>query len=290
MNQIAALTNETPQQARTQGPSVPATAANRPAPPPAQFQAPAPGSLIEAIFQMAARPDLDMDRFGQLMEWQEKLEARQARKAYFDAMALLQKELPTVDAKGAIVIHHKDDANKPVEQRRIIQSTKYARWEDINDALRGPLAAHGFALTFKADREADRVIVTGILSHREGHSEQTVLPLAIDTTGSKNNVQAVGSSIAYGKRYTAGMLLNFTSRAEADRDDDGKGAGELDARSDRITPDQLAQLRQEIDAHGVDEAKFCAFMLIDRLEDMPVAMLEPGLAHVRRRKPAPARS
>jgi hypothetical protein len=42
-----------------------------------------------------------------------------------------------------------------------------------------------------------------VLSHELGHSEETTMTLPLDTSGSKNNVQAVGSSTSYGKRYTA---------------------------------------------------------------------------------------
>ena len=48
------------------------------------------------------------------------------------------------------------------------------------------------------------------------------MELPVDTTGSKNAVQAVGSSTAYGKRYVMEALLNLTSRGQ---DDDGKRGG-----------------------------------------------------------------
>jgi hypothetical protein len=60
--------------------------------------------------------------------------------------------------------------------------------------------------------------------HRGGHSEEATKFYPADTSGSKNAIQAIGSSISYGKRYTASALLNLTSRKE---DDDGaKGGGE----------------------------------------------------------------
>jgi hypothetical protein len=101
-----------------------------------------------------------------------------------------------------------------------VQST-YAKWEDINDAIRPVLHEHGFALSFRVKRVENAISVTGILSHEDGHSEETTLELPSDTSGSKNAVQAVGSSLSYGKRYTAMALLNITSRAPMDRDDDG---------------------------------------------------------------------
>ncbi|HET9820175.1 MAG TPA: ERF family protein, partial [Rhodanobacteraceae bacterium] len=50
----------------------------------------------------------------------------------------------------------------------------------------------------------------------DGHREETSITLPADTSGSKNAVQAVASSTSYGKRYTAGALLNLTSHGEDD--------------------------------------------------------------------------
>src|SRR3546814_10944018 len=89
---------------------------------------------------------------------------------------------------------------------------KYALWEDIIEAIRDLLSEHGFALSFRTGRENDQITVTGILSHRDGHSEETTIFLPLDTTGAKNAVQGVGSSPRYGKRYAAPHLLHLPLR------------------------------------------------------------------------------
>ncbi|MNE66080.1 ERF superfamily protein [compost metagenome] len=79
-----------------------------------------------------------------------------------------------------------------------------------------------------------------MLSHRDGHRETTSILLPADATGSKNAVQAVASSVSYGKRYTAGALLNFTTTGE---DDDGQGAIPTQQPDEPvITQRQAAQL------------------------------------------------
>jgi hypothetical protein len=74
---------------------------------------------------------------------------------------------------------------------------------------------HGFALTFRTDF-TNGITVTGVLSHSAGHREETSITLPADASGSKNAVQAVASTVSYGKRYTAGALLNLTSHGEDD--------------------------------------------------------------------------
>jgi hypothetical protein len=64
-----------------------------------------------------------------------------------------------------------------------------------------------------------------------------------DATGSKNSVQAVGSSITYGKRYAAGALLNFVAGDEKE-DDYGTLAGQVSEAEQLVNGEQLAALEK----------------------------------------------
>jgi hypothetical protein len=167
------------------------------------------GGLLEVIARAARDPNVDIDKMERLLEMQERVLSRQAREAYATALAELQPRLPVISERGKIL-------NKDKQ----VQST-YAYWEDVNESIRPLLAEHGFSLSFRTGRNGQDVTVTGVLAHREGHSEETTITLPSDGSGSKNAVQAVGSSTSYGKRYTAFALLNITSKGE---DDDGATA------------------------------------------------------------------
>jgi hypothetical protein len=218
-------------------------------------------ALIAMIERVALNPDVDIDKMERLLQMQERIMDRNAKAAFIGALADMQPKLPVIGRKGNITIHKKDaektDAN-------IIQKTPYALWEDINDAIRPLLAEHGFTLTFRFKKEADRVEVTGILSHRQGHFEETTLSLPMDTSGSKNNVQAIGSSTSYGKRYAAIALLNITTRGE---DDDGKAAD----GPKLITDEQEMQLRDLAESVGANLPAFLKWLKIERLGDLPAA-------------------
>ena len=86
-------------------------------------------------------------------------------------------------------------------------------------------------------RQADGggLIITGWLVHDNGHRVSASLPLPIDTGPGRNNVQAMGSTLSYGKRYTAEMLLNIVREGD---DDDGKRGG-----TKYITEAQAEELR-----------------------------------------------
>ena len=200
------------------------------------------GAAILSMIERAARdPAVDINKMERLFEMQQQAAERRARAEYLAAFSALQAELPPVERKGT------GHNNK-----------RYARFEDLVSAVRPHLAKHGFSLSFRVERQAAEINVAGVLGHSGGHSETTSLPLPADASGSKNNVQAWGSAISYGKRYVALTLLGI---ATEDEDDDGKKAGS----GPTITDDQAMTLREMIEATGTDEAAFCKYLGIERL-------------------------
>lgn len=182
-------------------------------------------TIMSIIQQVAMSPDADIDKMERLMAMHERFQAQQAKQQYDDALAQMQEEMPVIGERGGI----KDKSGR-------IQST-YALWEDINEMIKPVMAKYGFALTFRTPRNERGIEVEGVLSHRAGHREVTSIVLPVDTSGSKNGVQAVASSVSYGKRYTAGLLLNITTTGE---DDDGNGpAAKI---TPRVTSAQAAKL------------------------------------------------
>lgn len=167
-------------------------------------QEPEGATLLAVISRAAADPQTDVGKMERLMAMYERIEAKRAETAFADALSEMQSELPSVGERGK------------VEGRY-----SYALWEDINAAVKPVLQKFGFALSFRTDF-TDGIAITGVLTHRAGHSERTTIKLPSDPSGNKNAVQAIASSVSYGKRYTAGALLNLTSHGE---DDDAFSTG-----------------------------------------------------------------
>lgn len=196
-------------------------------------------SLIERV---SADPNLPLERVEQAFAFYQRVQADQARRAYYAAFAAMQPELPLVEKRGR---GHNDK--------------KYARFEDVMQDIRPKLALHGFSISFRTSNKDGRVIVTGVLAHRDGHAEETTLDLPSDTSGSKNAVQAIGSSTSYGKRYITFSLLGIAAR---DEDDDGKAAGAGEAVSDK----QAAELRKLVTETG---GNIDGFLRIAQAETIP---------------------
>jgi hypothetical protein len=238
---------------------------------PAPEIAPALVSETAAVIQMIERaardPSVDLDKMERLMLMKERNDARLAKQAFAAALADMQEHLPVIEERGKI------DIGKGKPQ-------SYALWEDINEAIKPVLSKFGFALSFRTGREGDKIIVTGILLHRAGHSEETTMHLPIDGSGSKNAVQSVGSSTSYGKRYTAGALLNLTSRIREDRDDDGKASG----AATTINEDELAALNNLIAETDTDIGAFCKVCKVDFLAELTIEKFPAAIAKLQAKK------
>lgn len=229
-------------------------------------------SLMDVISRAAADPNTDVDKLERLLGMYERITAQQAKAAYTTALAEMQPKLPVIDERGAI----------STDKGKTVQST-YAKWEDINDAIRPLLSEHGFALSFRTGIGADgKIAVTGVLSHRDGHQEETTMTLPHDSSGSKNAVQAVGSSTSYGKRYVTIALLNITSRVKQDRDDDGKTADPSFYINDEQVSDLIA-LMEEVKA---DRAGFLKYMGATSLGDIPARQFPKALQALQAKRKA----
>ena len=210
-----------------------------------------PADVLSIISRAAADPKTDVVKMAALVEMYERLKAQQAKVAYMAALSRMQPELPLIGRRGEI-------KNKTGG----VQS-RYALWEDIVTVTTPILSKHGFALSFRTVSNNGQLSITGVLSHAEGHSEETSLPLPMDTSGSKNDVQAVGSSVSYGKRYTASALLNLRAGEE---DDDGQQGQKVEL----ISEAQVADLNALLTETNSDKAKFLTYIKAPSLESIPV--------------------
>lgn len=235
------------------------------APAPAPVPQTESAALISMIERAARDPSVDIDKMQRLFEMHERMQATTAKREFWGAFAVMQPKLPTIGRNGAIKTNEKDQAgNKTGKQ---VKQSKYALWEDIDEAARPVYTAHGFSLSFRITQTPERLTTTAVLAHQCGHSEETSFSSPIDNSGSKNNVQGWGSAFSYGKRYTGTALLNIVTRGE---DDDGKAAG----APSTITEEQVIELRDMIIAVDADEKRFCAHGGFEKLADIPASQFE----------------
>jgi hypothetical protein len=207
-------------------------------------------AVMQTIERIAMNPDADPAKLEKMLDMQERILDRNARMEYDAAMADLQAEMPEVERLA-------DGHN-----------SKYAKFEHILAAIKPHLKKHGFSITHRERIEDHAIYVTGILSHRGGHREETTLPLPPDDSGKKNPVQAIGSSIEYGRRYTTNSLLGIATK---DADVDGGQPEDPQKRGpETITREQVKHLMALIREAKTDPETVCKKVRVDVLHNIQV--------------------
>ncbi len=168
-----------------------------------------PAPAVTMFERLASDPNVPVDKLKELVELQERIMAHNAKAEFDAAFAQMQGDIPAITERGEIAVNG-------------VVRSKYARYEDIMAVVKPVLQQHGFALRHRNTFENGNNKIVGILSHRSGHSEEDEFVAQADTSGSKNAIQALGSTRAYGQRYTAISLLNITTCGV---DDDGRASG-----------------------------------------------------------------
>lgn len=187
---------------------------------------------------------------------QKEIEESQARKAFDAALSAAKAEFPVITKNKLVDYASADGRNR----------TTY-RHEDLGEIARtiDPiLGRHGLSYRFHATSELNQpIVVTCIVSHRDGHSEKNTLSGPRDDSGKKNQLQQMGSTITYLQRYTLKAALGLAAAA----DDDG-GAGSAD-NLDVITEAQVEELTELMQDVGADRARFLNHFQVEALADLP---------------------
>jgi hypothetical protein len=170
---------------------------------------PTPMSLI----QMAVSKGADANQLAVLMDLQLRWEANESKKAFEDAFSKFKANAPTIiKTKKVSFANSKGDKTE----------YNHAELDKITDILDEALRGYGIIKTWKTSDANGRTTVTCILKGY-GHTEEgSTLSGPSDTSGGKNNIQAIGSTVTYLQRYT---LLTTCGIAATSKDDDGKTEG-----------------------------------------------------------------
>ena len=181
-----------------------------------------PESNAMAMIASAVAQGHHPENLKMLMDLRDREEALQAKKAYVVAMAKFKENAPTItkdnDVKyGNTQYSHSTLANVVT---RITQS----------------LAQYGLHHNWTTDQKDGKIKVTCTITHQMGHSESTSLEAAPDSSGSKNPIQALGSTVTYLQRYT---ILSITGLAAGGTDDDGAGGNDQPKQEEKTDGREL---------------------------------------------------
>jgi len=216
-----------------------------------------------AMLNRAVESGADIEMIEKLMGLQERWESNNARKAFDEAVAAAKAEIP------------------PIERNATGHNEKrYANFAAIAKVVDPILGRYGLSYRFRT-MQNERISVTCILSHKAGHSEETTLAGPADSSGNKNAIQAIGSTLTYLQRYSLVQMLGLAAAA----DDDGKaGSGAA-----TITEAQAGQIIDLIEAKGADRKAFLKWAKQEKVEDIPADQFESCIGAINNYQPPKAK-
>ena len=190
-----------------------------------------PAELDEAmpseLLRIAVAQKADMDTLNKLMDLQERWEKNEAKKAYVVAMNAFKANPPEITKNELAKFTSINKQGKEIEVE-----WWYSTLDHIHDAILSALSKQGISHRWIIEQpNAETVRVSCVLTHKLGHSVQTTLQGPVDHSGSKNAIQAIGSSAKYLERYT---LMAATGLADSSPDVDGN-AGAANAPSSALS-------------------------------------------------------
>lgn len=198
------------------------------------------GTILQTIERLV-RSDIDPQRVQAMLDLYNRERDRAQLEAFNRDLAELQSEVFEVSASG----------------RNPTFRSAYSTLHDLLKESRPHYTRYGFGIRYGSTlqktagpplREGWTRIVL-IMSHREGHWEESFLDGPPDTSRSgRTPVQNVGSTATYLRRYLLMMALNLVPGGDP-TDDDG-------AFREPITPEQIAEIQQLAKDAGLTDKEF----------------------------------
>lgn len=212
------------------------------------------GKTPQDTIRFAIEKGANLDQIEKLLTLQERWEANEAKKAYHKAVS---------DFKKIPVKVTKDKKNSQYK-------SMYTTLGNLVNTINPELSKHGLSASWEI-KQNGTIEVVCILTHSMGHSERTSAHAPADTSGSKNAIQQIKSTITYLKAVTFESICGLAS-TDANYDDDGAGSIET------INEKELHQLRDMILETQTNEAVFLKYLEIDRLENLPKSKFKVAVA------------
>jgi len=165
-------------------------------------------SPIMGIMHLAIEKGAGIDQLERLMAMQEKWEANQAKKAFNVAMAKFKENPPKISK----------DKHVRFQTQKGVTEYDHSTLGHVCDQITAGLSAVGITHKWVPKQAGGKIAVTCILTHALGYSdpEPPTLEAGADESGSKNAIQAIGSTVTYLQRYTLLSAVGMASGLDTD--------------------------------------------------------------------------
>lgn len=211
-----------------------------------------------ALMEMVAAKDGTeaIEMLERLVALKERAEDRDAERAMNHAIAAFKAECPPIPKNVSV--------DYPTSQGRRV-TFRHASLDTMCQIIDPVLTKHGLSYTWdsKPGEGLARVTICR-LRHVDGAERTASFHAPPSGVSNSAEVQKVGAALTYGQRYSLVQVLGLTTTMD---DVDGMEPASDDAP--RVSDENVAELMEWIESVGADLAKFCAFLGVDTLADLP---------------------
>ncbi len=161
------------------------------------------------LMALAVEKGSSIEYLEKLMILQTEWEKKEAKKSFKFAMANFQSKKPEIKKTGVVDYEY--------QGKRTFYM--HAELSEIQKQIDPVLSEEGISYRWEQEDVDNEIKITCIVSHSDGHEEETYIKAPRDSTGGKNTVQSIGSTIHYLQRYTLVNALGLSVAEDIDAKD-----------------------------------------------------------------------
>ena len=163
---------------------------------------------VETMMMAAIEKGMDPETMEKFLSMRREIKAEYAKEQFDRSMAAFQAECPVIEK------------SKPAKDRNGKVMYSYAPLDEIVEQVKELIGKNGFSYTFKTDNKPDRITVTCIVKHRDGHAEPTTMETSLaNKTDIMSGPQVIAATVTFNKRYA---FCNAFGIMTGDEDTDAK--------------------------------------------------------------------
>lgn len=211
------------------------------------------GPEVASLVQLAIDKGTSVEVLERLVALQERVNEREARAAFFAALAAFREECPPITKT-------RENTQFEVTREGVKRAARYAPLDEIDRVARPVAAKHGLIWTWDTRVEDALMHISCRVTHVLGHSETTNVSMPHESKAGSSPQQKYGSTQMYGMRYSLVAALGITT---ADPDTDGAGGA-----IQEVTEEELANIESLISEVNADRMKFLDHFKLGTLDQL----------------------
>lgn len=219
----------------------------------------APRNMMDLILAVSMNPDLDEKKLQVILDMQIKMEDRQNKQRFQDAVQRVQADAPQFGKTKSITVKGQE-------------RSRYAPLEDIDDVLKPLLKREGLSWKITERGCAPNGDVTfALIVSGHGHEEEVVRTFPTDRAAQgqygpiRSAIQDAGSTTSYATRY---LLKDFFGLVESGSDRDGNDIERISDDQVRDVETALADSRPADVSDADHLAAFLQWAKADKIESI----------------------